>query len=220
MVQPVVTRTQRRIERKQAWLIVILVLAVSLASFALGVMVGRRGVELPGMGGSVQEVRLPMAATIPPPAPPKEEPPEEKPALTFYDNLPQGRQAPLGSGINLPPEKPVSVDESAADSPVKQVNTPPKPAPVAKATPPAPKATAAGAFVVQVASFRTIEDAQKLADRLQKGKVAVFIEKADLGEKGVWHRVLAGPYVDREAAEQVVRELKERERLAALVRRR
>lgn len=224
MTQNMVSRTQRRIEKKQAWLIVILVLAVSVASFALGVMVGRRGLELPGFAdGPVQEVRLPMAATVPPPTPPAT-PAEEKPQLTFYDNLPQGSQAPLGSGINLPPESatPVQAEvpaQAAAPKP-KAVAVAPAAAPAKTASPSLPQTAADGAFVVQIASFRTADDARKLIGRLQKSGVTGFVERADLGDKGIWHRVLAGPYADRGAADQIAEQLKQKERLSALVRRR
>ena len=42
MAQPVVSRTQRRIERKQLVLVVVLILAVAGVSFSLGVMFGKR----------------------------------------------------------------------------------------------------------------------------------------------------------------------------------
>lgn len=217
MAQPMVTRTQRRIEKKQAWLIIALVLAVSATSFSLGVMVGRRGLELPGMGGSVQEVRLPIAATIPPP--PQEPVSQEKQKLTFYDNLPQGSQAPLGSGINLPPE-PKETKAAVVSGAVEPVRDVPEKAVVKVAAPAVAAVATQDSFVVQVASFRTEEDAKKLIGRLQKGQIAAFVEQADLGDKGVWYRVLSGPYTDRPAAERVADQLKLKERLSALVRRR
>ncbi len=63
---------------------------------------------------SAQDVAASVDSSIPakvtqlaPPPPPHEESAPEKPErLTFYDNLPKGNQAPLGSGINLPPVQP------------------------------------------------------------------------------------------------------------------
>ena len=74
--------------------------------------------------------------------------------------------------------------------------------------------------MVQVASFRTSEDARKLADRLKIYQLTTFVESADLGKKGVWYRVLAGPYENREKADQTSALLKAKERLSALVRQR
>ena len=105
MTQPVVSRSQRRIERKQLVLVVILILAVAGVSFSLGVMFGRQGGVASGGPDGTTGSGTPEIARIEPPPKPAEEVAAEKPEqLTFYDNLPKGKQAPLGSGINLPPE--------------------------------------------------------------------------------------------------------------------
>jgi cell division septation protein DedD len=218
MVQPVVTRSQRRVERKQVVLIAVLVLAVAGVSFALGVMFGQKGGSLPGLAADVGKPRLPMVANVaPPPLPTPEAAPEKPEKLTFYDNLPKGNQAPLGSGINLPPEQTKPAKKIKQLEVVKPARLPseqlPRPAT-------APVASADGSFVVQIASFRTGEDAEKLANRLKGYQLTTFVETADLGEKGVWHRVLSGPYGKRESADQAAGLLREKERLSALVRQR
>jgi cell division protein FtsN len=200
-------------ERKQLVLVVVLVFAIAGVSFSLGVMYGRKGGELPGLADETNKPKLPMVTKITPPPKPEPKVVEEKPEkLTFYDNLPKGDQAPLGSGINLPPR------EQNTQEVVAKVATPKpaKPAPEPEAV--APPATEAGSFVVQVASFRTSEDAGKLATRLKGYQLETYVEKADLGEKGVWHRVLSGPYANRENADKAAELLREKERLSALVR--
>jgi DedD protein len=220
MAQPVVTRSQRRIERKQVVLISVLILAVAGVSFALGVMFGRSEGSLSGLTVDDENPTMPKAVQVAPPPPPAatiESVPEQQDKLTFYENLPKGNQAPLGSGINLPPNEKLAatastqkdVAESPASRPVKQ----PK-------TVVAPAVSSDGAYVVQIASFRTREDADKLAKRLENYKMTVFVEPANLGDKGVWHRVLAGPYASRAGADQVAGLLREKERLSALVRQR
>ena len=57
MAQPVVSRTQRRIERKQLVLVVILILVVAAGSFSLGVMFGQRS----GAGGGSENAEPPPA---------------------------------------------------------------------------------------------------------------------------------------------------------------
>lgn len=224
MVQPVATRSQRRIERKQVILIVALILAVAGVSFVLGVMFGQKGGTLPGLASNIEKPKLPMVTKVVPPPPPVPEAAPEK--LTFYDNLPKGNQAPLGSGINLPPEqkKPATakkqkkpVAEVKQKTVVKAANL--SSAPVSKPVV-APTASADGSFVVQIASFRTSEDAKKLGDRLKTHNLTTFVESADLGKKGVWYRVLAGPYASRDNADQAAALLREKERLSALVRQR
>jgi len=215
MVHAVVTRSQRRIERKQVVVIIVLILAVAGVSFSLGVLFGQSGGSLPGSLADVEKPKLPMATTVVPPPPPVAEAASEK--LTFYDNLPDGKQAPLGSGINLPPEqkKPATEVKTKAEAKPASLQLESLPKPI-----PAPAISTDGTFLVQVASFRTSEDAGKLADRLKGYQLTTFVESADLGKKGVWYRVLVGPYENREKADQTAALLKEKERLSALVRQR
>lgn len=217
MAQPVVTRSQRRNERKQVGLIIALIITVAGVSFGLGYLYGQRGGTSPGLAVEIENPTLPAVAQITPPPQPAPEDALEKPEpLTFYENLPKGNQAPLGSGINLPPERktvaaaPKQDSKPAASQPVK---------PVQKAVS-APAAGHDGDFVVQIASFRTQQDAAKLSGRLKTYKLTTYVEAADLGEKGVWHRVLAGPYTSRESADKTAKLLREKERLSALVRQR
>ncbi len=218
MVQPVVSRSQRRIERKQLMLIIVLILAVSGVSFSLGVIYGQRGAAGQGAAASVDTLIPAKVTQLAPPPPPQEATVAEKPErLTFYDNLPKGNQAPLGSGINLPPAQPTTTVQIKPESTIKQAEKPPAAVPEKIS---APTAAAEGSFVVQVASFRTDEDAKGLAARLELYKLSTFVETADLGTKGVWYRVLAGPYKSRESADRAAALLKEKERLSALVRQR
>jgi cell division septation protein DedD len=226
------SRSERRLERRQVLLMLVLVAAVALASFALGVMVGRGGKDEQAADAATStRQRIPVAAPADSAAePPAEEPIEEPgvaeatqgkaPDLTFYDSLPRGEQAPLGSGINLPPEK----KEPAADT-----TAPPKPAAehaTAKRPSPAPTAADAGnagsvaRFVVQAASFSRPDDAGVLQARLAKKGLDAYVQQADLGSKGIWYRVFVGPLPSAQAAEKVVTRLKAEENLSALVRKR
>jgi cell division septation protein DedD len=224
MVQPVVTRSQRRIERKQVVLVVVLILAVAGVSFFVGVLFGQRGGPLSDFSPDVEKPTLSTVTTVapsPPPVPEVAEVAEEKSEkLTFYDNLPKGNQAPLGSGINLPPEQKKPEIEAKKIDLAKPASSPPEPTTAMTKPATAPAASSDGAFVVQVASFRTWEDAGKLATRLKSYKLTTYVESADLGAKGVWYRVLAGPYDSRESADQAAGLMKEKERLSALVRKR
>ncbi len=226
MVQ--VSGSQRRIERKQAVILLVLLLGVSLGSFALGVMVGHSGKR----DGATQSVdsgqRIPVTRSVPQSAPPAAAP-EKAPAdnLTFYDTLPKGEQPPLGSGINLAPApapeastKPapaVTKQAAPAVSSPREVATKPAPAQPAAVR---PAAVAAGAYLVQAASFRQAEDANALREGLAKKGYATFTEKADLGEKGVWHRVFIGPFPDSTLAGQAAARLQAEEKLSGMVRRR
>jgi cell division septation protein DedD len=219
MVQPVVSRTQRRIESKQLMLIVVLIIAVAAVSFSLGVMFGKRSSSNSGLAAELDPTTSAKVTQVAPPPPPQEETTPEKPEqLTFYDNLPKGNQAPLGSGINLPPSSPTKTVSEKPKQAVKLKEV--KPVSVASKKAPSPPVSGNGSFVVQIASFRTGEDAKALAARLKLYKLSTFIETADLADKGVWYRVLAGPYSSRGEADTAVALLKKKERLSALVRKR
>jgi cell division septation protein DedD len=220
---PVLTRTQRRLERRQMGMMVILMAAVTVASFFLGVMVGERSASVPSAGSTGSAT----AQVAPPPPPSGVANAPHK--LTFYDDLPKGNAAPLGSGINLPkggyvvppPPPPVAAPAAgAAPAPV----APPVSAPVAPAVSPpptvktaAPKASSSGAYVVQVISTKNEAEARKIIGKLQGAGVTVHQERADLGAKGVWYRVVAGPYADQAAASQAAEKIK-KQKFAAIVR--
>ncbi|RMF42355.1 MAG: SPOR domain-containing protein [Deltaproteobacteria bacterium] len=239
------TRTQRRMARRQAMMLFVLVLVVALVSFSLGVMVGRSGrPPAPAYVETGEPLVLPEARPEPPASPGQQEQvaPLKEENLTFYDTLPKG-EAPMGSGINLPaPPKPEQGGEpvaglapepqpvkiqapSAPASPPTAVPTPaaeaaPKPAAeVAKKAPVAPAAVGGGGYVLQVASFKDAGQARTLSRRLAGKGYVTFVRNADLGPKGVWHRVFAGPYSDRATADKAAARLKKEEKFSPLVRR-
>lgn len=257
MVKQMQSRTQRRMEKKHAILLVVLLLGISLVSFFLGIMVGR------GSSGTVAAptesvtpplpVPPPLAESLPadepppapvPPAAPVAEEGVNKPALTFYEALPKGEQPPLGSGINLPPpEKPKKPQATVAKTeaaplrpsppvpPAPAIAEPPTPeaatgtteapAPTVKAeatAAPLPKPVVQGTFVVQTASFKALSDATALRDRLIKKGYGAYVQEANLGDKGVWQRVMVGPYAGNEAVSQVVERLKNEERLSGMIK--
>lgn len=254
MVKQMQSRTQRRMEKKLAILLVVLLLGISLVSFFLGIMVGR------GSSGTasapIESVTPPLP--VPPPlaeAPPPAEPlatPDaigaeaeavEKPSLTFYEALPKGEQPPLGSGINLPPpEKPKKPQAAAVKTEPSSLRPPPIPPASVSAVPaaseaakvvteasaptvrveaapaPLPKPVVQGTFVVQAASFKTLSDATALRDRLIKKGYGAYVQEVSLGDKGVWQRVMVGPYAGSEAVSQVVERLKNEERLSGMIK--
>jgi len=236
MNQRILSRSQRRMERKQAIILLCLALAISLVSFSLGVMVGRSGHRPEPVAAAAGPVPLPRPAPLPAPDPPgvpqpsRPEPagetaapapapppgPQDE-ALTFYDTLPRGEQ-PLGSGINLPPE-PAATAAPAAATPVKQATGPKAAALPGSAVAPAVPA-AAGQFVVQIASFKDQTAAEVMLKQLAAKGYALFVEPVDLGAKGVWYRVYAGPYAGRETADRVASQLRDREKISPLVRKR
>lgn len=50
---------------------------------------------------------------------------------------------------------------------------------------------------LQVASFRTLEDAEQARAELTLLNLSARIEKADVGKGQTWHRVIVGPFTNR-----------------------
>lgn len=217
------TRTQRRMERKQAMLLLLMVLAVALVSFALGVMVGRSGTaEVAKNGSDSKEVVKKLPAPDPVPAD-AETAGENDANLTFYEMLPKSEKSPMGSGINLPPEqkkRPPEVETAKKSSAEKKTSqdteetaatetvTPPSTAPV----------EADGTFSLQVASFKKIKGALALQEKLHKKGYPAQVREVDLGEKGVWSRVIVGPFESRIKAQETLERLEDREGLSPMIR--
>jgi cell division septation protein DedD len=224
---PVLSRTQRRFERRQRLVMLILAVAVTVASFFLGVMVGERGSE-PGLGRQTDATAT-MTVDGAPPLPSSQYVAPQK--LTFYDDLPKGNAAPLGSGINLPkttapqpsptpPTAPAPAPEAApAPAAVQAAPKPPSPPPAAPPAVAAPKASAGGSFMIQVAASKDQAEAKRLVNNLKGKGIAASIERADLGAKGIWYRVVTGPYADQAAAEKTAAQLK-KQKFSAMVRKR
>jgi hypothetical protein len=110
-----------------------------------------------------------------------------------------GREAATGP-LTAKPLAPAAAEPQIAVAP--PVAAPP-------AEPATPAATAAGAFQIQLASARSEEGAMGEWNRIVgKNKDALTgltpsVARVDLGEKGVFFRLRAGPLADRAAAESM-----------------
>jgi cell division septation protein DedD len=178
----------------------------------------------------------PAATPVPPPpvaaipAPPDVKPPANAIAVTPPSAMPT---SPPAATIAPPP---VAAAPAPKPAEIKPVETPkvaaaPKPAETKPVEPPKVTAAAkpttdpkqlaaispsAAGFRIQIASLRTTEDATKSWEKLKTanpdllGKLAGNVVKADLGDKGTFYRVIAGPLVDRDAADTLCNKLKQR----------
>jgi type II secretory pathway predicted ATPase ExeA len=82
----------------------------------------------------------------------------------------------------------------------------------------------ARAFLLHMGSLRTPEGAEKEWERLKRqqedllGTLGYKLERVDLGERGVFYRILAGPISDGADAERNCAELKRRRQVCILVK--
>jgi len=233
------TRMQRRMEKRQAVILLVLVLVVSLASFTLGVIVGRRGAER-DLAQKFQQTEKVLVAQTPPPAssstpaavvpqptaPQPVEPAPAEPKLSFYDDLAK-ETAPLGSGINLAP---VEKEEAVAvlqppidlpDQPIVKTTTQDKPPEVVSESSGSkmPKVAPAGTHAVQVGSFGSAGDAIALKQKMLDKDYPAFVVEADLGKKGLWYRVRIGHYKNYATAKLALKQLEEKEQIKGFISR-
>jgi cell division septation protein DedD len=123
---------------------------------------------------------------------------------------------------SMPDEQPQMMPVAVPAQQTAAVEPPPAPAPAPKpAAQPAPQQTAAIApqaaptkYVVQVASKKNQTEAlASFADMQQKypsllGSYKPIVQKADLGDKGVWYRLRIGPIADKTSASKLCTQLK------------
>jgi cell division septation protein DedD len=141
----------------------------------------------------------PVARPTPPPPPPEE------------------------TAVTPPPEPPPAIAQAPAAPPTQPAIQPSvqAPPPVVAARPQAPlppvaNAGKAGGYRLQIGAVRSEAAAQQEWDRLKKaqkdllGGVAAGWSRADLGERGIFYRILAGPIDDPATAERICGELKKR----------
>ncbi len=72
-------------------------------------------------------------------------------------------------------------------------------------------------FALQIASYRTITQARKEADRWRKKGYFVRVRSADLGRKGIWYRVYLGKYRSLEEAKKASVKLASKEGIRSYV---
>src|SRR5579883_2837576 len=104
--------------------------------------------------------------------------------------------------------------ERLLPAPAAQAPAPPQTAAVST-TPPAPGAVAKG-FRLQLGAERTPEIAKQEWDRIKRqhsdllGALAVSVDRADLGARGVFYRIHVGPIADQAQAERLCAQLRQR----------
>jgi len=68
-------------------------------------------------------------------------------------------------------------------------------------------------YRIQLASFRTQSDAMAVQQKLSQAGFSALIHKVDLGEKGQWYRIYAGPYHSKSVAEADVQKIEKKIKL-------
>jgi DedD protein len=131
-------------------------------------------------------------------APPAAPAPE---TFTFYDTLEQ-RSAP-SPGLIEKPSRPADRPPSPSTTPSGKIVIVPK--------------TKAIQYTIQVAAVKDRATAEGLTKRLKQKGYPVFTLPYEIPKKGTWYRVRVGHFSKREAAEEMAKQLSERERLTPYI---
>lgn len=130
-----------------------------------------------------------------------------KPEKPFDNNISEPEEI---QGENFSETQQIKESFTAVAEPVKPVAEPAKPVaepvkPVVESAKPVvepAKPTVKGGFVVQIMAVKNQTDAYKEAEKYKRVCPDIFVQKADLGEKGVWYRLRCGVSDSKEAAAQ------------------
>ncbi len=146
-------------------------------------------IPVPGMSPS-EPPSAPIATT----APPSASPPLPRPKPQTNRNA-AGSPTPTGSASSVQTQATAMGTPAAYASPVAQQNPP------------------AGQYLIQLASFRTAQDATSEFNRLKNnfpalvGNLSSFIQEADLGSRGKFYRLRLGPVASKDDASQLCNSL-------------
>ena len=221
-----------RVSPGQLRLVLLGVLAVACAIFAVGVSVGKR-LEPGSTALAVDPLAgLDRAAA----SASAEEPEHEQPALTYHDELtqpdsPRRHEAAEGDrarhldgeGQRQPPAEP-EAGPSASRSRTPEPAAAPRVAEQVPTEPAQPEELEPGessVFTLQVGSFETQEEANQFATDLRAHGHPTFLVRTGTPERGNWFRVRVGPFHSRREAASYQTRFERQERLPTfLVQRR
>jgi len=134
--------------------------------------------------------------------------------LTFYNELPSQPVMPSslsatgdGKDKKAPPAAEKEKDAALLESIIQQE--------LARTA--GSSRTAATAFRLQVGSFQKRSDTRSLVEQLTRLGLPVYVQAVELPELGLWHRVYAGPFASRAAAEAKQRLIREKLKISALL---
>jgi cell division septation protein DedD len=176
------------------------------------------------------EQPLPRPTAPPPPIPgpfaaaPAAPPQAPAPAAPFGAAPAEPQAAAAATKPAAKPGAPVKPAPAKEASGAKEAAAILGATPTAASASSATKATGSGPVRIQLGSLRSAEAAKEEWARLKReqpellGKLSAVAVRADLGEKGIYYRVLAGPVADGAAAERLCGELKQRKLGCTLVR--
>lgn len=173
---------------------VLLSAAALLSTFGAGLLTGWylfKGTRKSPPVAVAQPVK--QSEPVPVPGQPAAGGPEAP--LTFYKTLPAGGKGVIGSGLNL------KKGEPAASAP----RPAPASAPAAAAASEEKQELSAG-FLVQIASYRDKQEADKAQAKLSRKGVAAYVVESKSPDQASWYRLRVGRHLTKPEAEELAAE--------------
>ena len=130
--------------------------------------------------------------------------------LKFYRELPAQSVDPAPVSESKPAVA-RSMDREMPEMPEEAYATASAHAPAAHNEP------GSDAHRIQLASFKAQADAANMQKKLMNAGVSSFVRTVDLDGKGQWFRVFAGPYADRELAQQALQDIEQKANIKGLL---
>jgi hypothetical protein len=161
------------------------------------------GMEIPDRDKLIYNpTRKVVEHLLAPPEKPMARPTSPPSLQTESVRSPTATTPPASSAPEIPPQQPAAPSARAAQAP------PPGPS--------KPAAAKAGGTRLQLGSLRSEDAARQEWERIKRknsdllGSLSGTPVRADLGDKGIYYRIQAGPISDPTAAERICGELKQR----------
>lgn len=167
----------------------------------------------PDQAASLPELPRAETAAEAPAAEPAEAPADQAPAPEPAEQPAAEAPQPLAEA---PAGETVTAREAPAEPPVEAPAEPVATSPVQTpgSAAPAPAEVAPGSWMIQLAALRQEAAARQEWQRVQGrhrellGSMSLQLERADLGERGIYYRVQAGPLPNRATAQDLCAQLK------------
>lgn len=165
------------------------------------------GMQIPNQDKLVFTGTAPVEKLLPPPeAPlPRPAPPPESGTQAAITPLPPAAPAIMAQPTPLSPMT-ITPPATAQSNPPQTASRPPAPVPNIDGK----------GYRLQIGSVKTSEGARQEWERLKRanadvlGSLGFSAERADLGDRGIFYRIQAGPIADGTAAERACSELRHR----------
>jgi cell division protein FtsN len=227
---------KNRPKKQAAGVFAIVILGALSVTFVAGVLTGwfifrhaaKKAAATAAVTAGQQEAALAQGGA---PLPAGGEGRVQEPSLTFYETLPKGGKAVIGTGLNPKREEASPAAKPGATAPSPQAPTQPAPASAASAgaggakeegakTPEKANSSARiqeqeatvkkpapgkGKFCVQVASYKDRKEAEAVRAKAAARGLDAYIVESNVPDKGVWYRIRVGRHLEQAEANEAVK---------------